>query len=84
MSRVLACSECQRPRVLYAERKVKLQDVVYLDAALDSMLFSCGSTIQDLFYSSVKLGSDKGPYEVNRRAVLAAREVGSGHAALEV
>eukprot|EP00117_Sycon_ciliatum_P049208 scpid96882/ scgid34924/ len=46
--RTVACSECDRPRVLYSERKLKAQDVIALDAKLADMLFSCGASIQDL------------------------------------
>ena len=37
-----------------------------------------------LTYSSARIGSDTGPFEVNRRVVLAAREIGCGHASMEV
>ena len=35
-------------------------------------------------YFSEKIGSDSGPFEVNQRVVLAEREIGCGHAAMEV
>ena len=37
-----------------------------------------------LTYSSAKTGSRLEPFEINRRVVLAAREIGCGHASIEV
>ena len=36
------------------------------------------------FYSSKRISLSSGSFEVNRRMVLAAREMGCGHAALDV
>ena len=48
-NRILECSECALPRVLYAERKVKAADLQVLDPILEEVQFSCGLSLQDLF-----------------------------------
>lgn len=42
------CSECQRPRVIYALHKLSYAEVLKLQALIGDVLYSCGNTLQEL------------------------------------
>ena len=44
----LQCSECLKPRLLYSQRKLKLQEVQYLKDKFVDMIYSCGSILSEL------------------------------------
>ena len=47
---MLECQECGMWRLIYAKRKLEVQERKYLTDILDGMIFSCGSMLQDLDY----------------------------------
>ena len=47
VAKTLKCTECGKPRILYASRKLPFQDQVDLDAAVSDMLYTCGMNLQD-------------------------------------
>ena len=46
--KLIMCTECLKPRVLYAQRKLSHHDEVFLDRLGDTYLYSCGSTLAGL------------------------------------
>ena len=42
------CTECLKPRVLYAQRKLTHHDEAVLDRVSENYLYSCGSTLAGL------------------------------------
>lgn len=49
----LQCSECLKPRVLYSQRKLKMQEVQYLKNQLAGMMYSCGTILSELFGQNI-------------------------------
>ena len=45
---MLECGECGMWRLIYAKRKLTVQERKSLEGILDGMIFSCGSMLQDL------------------------------------
>ena len=43
----ILCSECLRPRVLYAQHKLRYQELTTLKAVLQDYFYTCGSVLQD-------------------------------------
>ena len=48
VNQLVVCSECEKPRVMYAARKVHFQDIAYLKTKLEMAIYTCGSSLQDL------------------------------------
>ena len=48
VNQLVIYSECEKPRVMYATRKVHFQDIAYLKAKLEMAIYTCGSSLQDL------------------------------------
>ena len=48
VSECLMCSECLRPRVIYAKHKLRFQDSTDLKIILGDVFYTCGSTIQEM------------------------------------
>lgn len=48
------CSECEKPRVLYAARKLHYQDIEHLKLMLEMALYTCGCSLQDLSSDGAK------------------------------
>ena len=48
VKRVVTCSECSRPRVLYAAKKLDDSDNAMLDKHLEESDYTCGSSLQYL------------------------------------
>ena len=44
----LQCSECLKPRVLYSQRKLRMDEVESLRDQLTGMMYSCGSLLSEL------------------------------------
>ena len=44
----IICSECDKPRVLYAAMKLHFDDVVKLKSKLEMLLYTCGCSLQEL------------------------------------
>ena len=42
------CSECLRPRVIYAQKKLSFQEVLQVERILEDVYFTCGSSLQDI------------------------------------
>ena len=55
----LQCSECLKPRVLYSQHKLKLQEVQYLKDKLVDMIYNCGSILTEL------LGQEPSPEQTD-------------------
>ena len=49
MCETLQCCECLKPRVLYCQRKLKLQEAQYLKDQLVGIVYSCESLLSELF-----------------------------------
>ena len=47
VSKFVKCSECQKPRVLYAEKKLKLDDQSKLQRVLKKHIYICGTSFID-------------------------------------
>ena len=45
--RTVHCLECDKPRVLYAARKLKKTEITQLDRALDHVDYTCGTILGD-------------------------------------
>ena len=43
----LICTECNKPRVMYAARKVHWQDQNNLKQAMDGIMYTCGMDLQE-------------------------------------
>ena len=48
MAECIDCSECQRPRVIYALHKLRYAEVLKLQVLIGDVLYTCGSTLQEL------------------------------------
>ena len=46
--RLVLCSECLKPRVVYVQHKLSYHDEPVLDRVLDSYLYTCGSSLDGL------------------------------------
>ena len=57
--KTLQCSECLKPRVLYSQRKLRVQEVESLKDQLTGMMYSCGSLLSEL------LGQEISPEQTN-------------------
>ena len=49
VARVLHCTECDKPRVLYSSRKLLSRDVKELDCTLNDVSYSCGTDLRIVF-----------------------------------
>ena len=47
VSKFVKCSECQKPRVLYSEKKLKLDDQSKLQRVLKKHIYICGTSFSD-------------------------------------
>ena len=45
---LILCSECLRPRVIYAQRKLSHYDECALSRSIEEILYTCGSSLQGL------------------------------------
>ena len=48
VQRFIKCTECGKPRVMYAQRKVNNEQQQQLDRVLDGYLYTCGGELQDI------------------------------------
>ena len=48
VNELVVCSECEKPQVMYASRKVHFRDIEYLKTKLEMAIYTCGSSLQDL------------------------------------
>ena len=48
VSQIVMCSECLRPRVIYAQKKLSFQEVLQVERILEDVYFTCGSSLQDI------------------------------------
>ena len=48
VSHTVMCSECLRPRVMYAQKKLSFQEGLQLERILQDVYFTCGSSLQDI------------------------------------
>ena len=46
--KLILCSECLKPRVIYAQHKLSYRDELFLDRVFYSYLYSCGSSFSGL------------------------------------
>ena len=47
VGKTIRCTECDRPRVMYAARKVRFRDQSKLEAVLDDIIYTCGMGLQE-------------------------------------
>ena len=47
VGKTIRCTECDRPRVMYAARKVHFRDQSKLEAVLDDIIYTCGMGLQE-------------------------------------
>ena len=47
VGKTLHCAECNRPRVMYAARKVRFQDQLKLESVLDDIIYTCEMDLQE-------------------------------------
>jgi hypothetical protein len=47
VGKTIHCTECDRPRVMYAARKVRFQDKLKLETVLDDIIYTCGMGLQE-------------------------------------
>ena len=47
VAKTLDCTECNRPRVMYAARKVCFEDLLKLEKLLDDVIYTCGMDLQE-------------------------------------
>uniref|UniRef100_UPI00359011A5 uncharacterized protein n=1 Tax=Myxine glutinosa TaxID=7769 RepID=UPI00359011A5 len=64
----LQCNDCGKWRLVYAARKVKLQKRNEAEAAMDTILYSCGSV-----FTEINNNGDDDPEQVTRLADLYVR-----------
>ena len=48
VNELVVCSECEKPRVMYAARKVHFRDIEYPKTKLEMAVYMWGSSLQDL------------------------------------
>ena len=48
VSMTMQCCECLKPRVIYAQHKLRLQDELCLQGLLTAVVYSCESQLSDL------------------------------------
>ena len=56
IARVLHCTECDKPRVLYSSHKLLSQDGKVLDFTLSNVLYSCGTELKDYIPDEINEG----------------------------
>ena len=70
----LQCCECLKPRVLYSQRKLKLQEAQYLKDHLVGIVYSCGSLLSELFGQETSPGQTEIVSRVSVQANLACAD----------
>ena len=53
VGKTLVCTECNKPRVTYSSRKVRLQDKNKLELALNGIMYTCGMDLQECIPTEV-------------------------------